>query len=427
MNYHETTHYLFSRLPMFQREGKAAYKADLGNTLLLDEHFNHPHRRFRTIHIAGTNGKGSVSHMLASVLQNAGYRVGLYTSPHLRDFRERIRINGAMIPEEAVVRFVRTNRSFFDTIKPSFFEITVAMAFDYFAREKVDLAVIEVGLGGRLDSTNIITPILSVITNISLDHTDLLGSTTEQIAREKAGIIKPGIPVIIGQTQPEIKQLFIDKARECSSEIRFADSLFTVLDSSFIDNNTQLIDIMHNGAVSHWELDLTGNYQLHNLPTVLTSIEKLSELGVRTNEQQIRLGLKSVKQTTGLLGRWQKIGDSPLVICDTGHNTEGIRFIVSQLAQTPHNKLRVVLGVVADKNIDAILKQLPREAFYYFTQASIPRALSHNDLRNKAAVFGLRGNSYSSVKEALNVARSEANSDDLIFIGGSTFIVAEVV
>ncbi|MGE0077259.1 MAG: folylpolyglutamate synthase/dihydrofolate synthase family protein [Bacteroidales bacterium] len=426
MNYKETLEYLFSQLPMFQRLGKAAYKADLGNTLLLDEYFNHPHKKFKSIHVAGTNGKGSTSHMLASILQKAGYKVGLYTSPHLKDFRERIRINGEMIPENIVVEFVAKHKDIFERIKPSFFEMTVALAFDYFANEQIDIAVVEVGLGGRLDSTNIITPLLSIITNIGLDHTDLLGNTLPKIAAEKAGIIKPGISAIVSQFQPEIAKIFEDKAIENSTRLTFAENVYRIENISY-DNDMQVISIKNGNEINEWHLDLMGSYQQYNLPGVLAAIDSLKSLGYNISNQTIDIGLRTVQQSTGLMGRWQKLNNSPKIYCDTGHNVDGIIQVIEQIKRTPHQNLHMVIGMVGDKNIDGMLALLPKNATYYFTRASIPRALEQTELQKRATNFGLNGNSFPSVNEALNAAKQNANLNDLIFIGGSTFIVAEAV
>lgn len=411
---------------MFQRLGKAAYKADLGNTLLLDEYFNHPHKKFKSIHVAGTNGKGSTSHMLASILQKAGYKVGLYTSPHLKDFRERIRINGEMIPENIVVEFVAKHKDIFERIKPSFFEMTVALAFDYFANEQIDIAVVEVGLGGRLDSTNIITPLLSIITNIGLDHTDLLGNTLPKIAAEKAGIIKPGISAIVSQFQPEIAKIFEDKAIENSTRLTFAENVYRIENISY-DNDMQVISIKNGNEINEWHLDLMGSYQQYNLPGVLAAIDSLKSLGYNISNQTIDIGLRTVQQSTGLMGRWQKLNNSPKIYCDTGHNVDGIIQVIEQIKRTPHQNLHMVIGMVGDKNIDGMLALLPKNATYYFTRASIPRALEQTELQKRATNFGLNGNSFPSVNEALNAAKQNANLNDLIFIGGSTFIVAEAV
>ena len=429
MNYQQTVDFFFSQLPAFHRIGKVAYKADLNNTIALDEYFNHPHRSFKTIHVAGTNGKGSTSHMLASVLAKAGYRVGLYTSPHLKDFRERIRINGLVIPELEVVDFVEKHRAIFEKIKPSFFEMTVALAFDYFSREKVDIAVIEVGLGGRLDSTNIITPILSIITNISLDHTDLLGDTLEKIASEKAGIIKSNVPIIISQTQTEIEHVFQDKAHETQSPISFADKYYKIVRINNQNPNYQEFDIQNSNGktLQGIKLDLCGSYQKFNIAGVLQSVDILNENSFAIDEEQIREGLATAAASTGLIGRWQKLQNNPLIICDTGHNVDGITLVMEQLKKVERENLRMVIGMVGDKDIDGILSLFPKDAVYYFTKASIPRALDEKILAQKAVGYGLIGNTYPTVADALNSAKRDAGKNDFIFVGGSTFVVAEVV
>jgi len=430
MTYHETLKWLFDQLPMYQRDGKAAYKDNLDNTLTLDEYFHHPHKKFQSIHVAGTNGKGSVSHMLASVLQQAGYKVGLYTSPHLKDFRERIKINGQMIPENDVVSFFDQHKEIFETIKPSFFEMTVALAFDYFAQKQIDIAVVEVGMGGRLDSTNIIQPELSVITNIGFDHTLFLGDTLEKIAKEKAGVIKENTPVIIGETQPETKPVFLNIARQKDSQIHFADQNY------FIDYAMQSVDFKQvfnikdaKGSIIFRDLkiDLSGAYQQKNLLTALTVIKQLQRSGGNIQDSDIYEGLGNVVENTGLLGRWQVLSHKPLTIADTGHNTEGLNYIFEQIKQTPHKHLHVVFGVVNDKNIEKVLGILPREAAYYFTRANIPRALDEKVLAEKATFAGLTGETYPDVQIALENAKKNAEDNDLIFIGGSTFVVAEVL
>jgi len=430
MTYHETLKWLFDQLPMYQRDGKAAYKDNLDNTLTLDEYFHHPHKKFQSIHVAGTNGKGSVSHMLASVLQQAGYKVGLYTSPHLKDFRERIKINGQMIPENDVVSFFDQHKEIFETIKPSFFEMTVALAFDYFAQKQIDIAVVEVGMGGRLDSTNIIQPELSVITNIGFDHTLFLGDTLEKIAKEKAGVIKENTPVIIGETQPETKPVFLNIARQKDSQIHFADQNY------FIDYAMQSVDFMQvfnikdaKGSIIFRDLkiDLSGAYQQKNLLTALTVIKQLQRSGGNIQDSDIYEGLGNVVENTGLLGRWQVLSHKPLTIADTGHNTEGLNYIFEQIKQTPHKHLHVVFGVVNDKNIEKVLRILPRQATYYFTRANIPRALDEKVLAEKAMFAGLKGETYPNVQFALANAKKNAEDNDLIFIGGSTFVVAEVL
>jgi len=429
MNYTETLEYLFSQLPMFQRIGQAAYKANLDNTIALDEYFGHPHSKYKTIHIAGTNGKGSVSHILASILQKAGFKTGLYTSPHLNDFRERIKIDGMMIPEEEVVQFVENHRAFFEPIKPSFFELTVAMAFDYFARSNVDVAVIETGLGGRLDSTNIITPELSIISNISYDHGYLLGDTLESIAGEKAGIIKKNIPIVIGESQKSTNQVFIDKANEMESPISFASNNYQANREINRNNLFQTYQIFKDGQLffPDLKLDLNGNYQNKNIVTVLQSIEILQQKKFKIQKDHIYEGCETAASTTGLMGRWQTIGQNPLTICDTGHNEAGILEILEQFKLMDFSQLHFIFGTVEDKDINKILELLPINAVYYFCKANIPRALDEKLLRQKASIFGLEGKCYSSVKMALGAARENAQDDDLIFVGGSTFVVAEVI
>lgn len=431
MNYSDTLDYLFTQLPMFQRSGPTAYKNNLENTLTLDEHYGHPHKKFKTIHVAGTNGKGSVSHMLAAVLQSAGYKTGLYTSPHLKDFRERIRINGEMIPESAVSEWVENYMSKNEKwkIDPSFFELTVAMTFDYFAQQKIDMAVIEVGLGGRLDSTNIITPEASVITNIGLDHTDLLGNTIEKIAFEKAGIIKENVPVVIGETQFETKSVFEKKANSLNAPIFFADNEYQAVYSTLTMDGMQMVRVEKNGenVLNGLQLDLLGNYQLKNLPTVLKTLDILIKKSWKITEQDIFEGLKSTIPLTGLKGRWQILGNNPRIVCDTGHNEDGIKMVLKQIENTAFKTLHFVFGTVGDKNPDNILRILPKNAVYYFTRANIPRALDEKELTQKAATFGLRGTAYSSVAEALRTARQNADKNDFIFIGGSTFVVGEIL
>lgn len=431
LNYNDTLEYLFTKLPMFQRSGPAAYKNSLENTMLLDEYYGFPHRKFKTIHVAGTNGKGSVSHMLAAVLQSAGYKTGLYTSPHLKDFRERIRINGEVISEQEVMLWVEDYRIKNEKwkLEPSFFELTVAMAFDYFASQNVDVAVIEVGLGGRLDSTNIITPEISVITNIGLDHTNLLGETLEKIAVEKAGIIKENIPVVIGTTQKETKPVFSETAVLKRSPLFFSDQKYHVAYSLMGLDGKQVVQVMQNdrNIYPDLKLDLTGLYQQKNLPAVLNTLDILIEKGWQIEEKDIYNGLQSTVELTGLLGRWQIIGNNPLIICDTGHNEDGIKMVLEQIKNTPYKSLHFVFGTVGDKNPDRILELLPKNANYYFTRANIPRAMNEVELAQKADGFGLTGTAYPLVVEALNAAREKAGKNDLIFIGGSTFVVAEIL
>ncbi len=431
MNYKETLNYLYTQLPMFQRSGPAAYKNNLDNTLELDAYYGKPHRNFKTIHVAGTNGKGSVAHMLASVLQSAGFKTGLYTSPHLKDFRERIRISGEMIPEIEVVNWVesyRTNNELWK-IEPSFFELTVAMAFDYFYRQEVDIAVIEVGLGGRLDSTNIITPEISVITNIGLDHTNLLGETLEEIAKEKAGIIKTNVPVVIGTTQHETETVFREAADKRKAEIYFAQNEFEVVYSMLGMDNKQKLRVEKNGqpVFPDLKLDLLGAYQHKNIPAVLKTVDLLNKKGIHISEQQLLEGLASVTWKSGLLGRWQVLGNNPLVVCDTGHNEDGIRAVVEQINTTAYKNLHVVFGTVGDKNPDHVLALLPKNASYYFVKADIARAIEAGELAGRAKRFALKGSVYASVKEGVRVAMSKAGKEDFIFIGGSTFVVAEIL
>lgn len=408
MNYQDTLQYLYDSTPMFQQVGGTAYKEGLYNTLALDEHLGHPHRQFHTIHVAGTNGKGSCSHTLAAILQTAGYRTGLYTSPHLVDFRERIRVNGHPIPEEYVIQFVEKERSFFEPLHPSFFELTTAMAFRYFADERVDVAIIEVGLGGRLDCTNIIRPDLCIITNISLDHTQFLGDTLKQIAGEKAGIIKSDIPVVIGETTNETRPVFEQKAHAVHAPIYFAE-----------ENNRE----DYPGI----ECELKGIYQKKNTRTLLTALPLLKEAGYRIDEQHVRQGFAHVVELTGLMGRWQKLQDAPTLVCDTGHNVGGITYIAEQLRQQTYHKLHIVIGMVNDKDIRGVLALLPQEASYYFTRASVKRALPAEDLASLAAEAGLQGQCYPDVPSAIRAAQEKSLPEDFIFVGGSTFIVADLL
>ena len=421
MTYQETLNYLYQNLPMFQRVGSSAFTKDLTNTIALCEALGNPQHRFKSIHIAGTNGKGSSSHMLASVLQAAGYKTGLYTSPHLKEFTERIRINGQEIDQDFVVDFVERIKPQIDKIRPSFFEITVAMAFDYFVHQHVDVAVIEVGLGGRLDSTNIIMPVLSLITNISWDHMDLLGDTLEKIAAEKAGIIKSEVPVVISERQVEIENVFIQKANAERSPITFAIDQFQVTREA-----NGLYTIYHNNQHYVLKLDLMGIYQTKNIAGVLASIDELKKIGFKISDQHVEHGLKDVMSRTGLRGRWQTIGEKPLIICDTGHNEGGMKEIVKQIAETKYHQLHMVLGMVRDKDVSKVLELLPKDAHYYFCEASIPRALPADELRLKAKGFGLNGHAFKNVNEAIQSAKENSTPDDFIFVGGSTFVVAEV-
>lgn len=429
MTYKEALDFMYSSLPMYHRTGKAAYKANLDNSLILDRHTSHPHRTYRTIHIAGTNGKGSVASMLASILQEAGYSTGLFTSPHLRDFRERIRVDGEMIPENAVICFLEKYMDVITEIQPSFFEMNVALAFDYFRQRHIDIGVIETGLGGRLDSTNIISPLVSVITNISADHTDLLGTTPEDIAFEKAGIIKRHIPVVIGETQTDSGPVFIRKAQETGTDISFADQEYSCISFEIDSDNFTHPVILKQGLPVYEGLvcELTGQYQRKNILTVLRTIDYLKKKGIRIHGRDVFQGLKRIRQNTGFAGRWHILQRSPMTICDTGHNPAGIREVIEQLMQTPHAKLHIVLGLVNDKDAQGILSVLPKNAVYYFTQASVPRALPAGELLSIGEDAGLSGKSFTTVSEALSAARTAAMANDLVFVGGSTFVVAEVV
>ncbi len=429
MKYKETTDFLFSQLPAYHRIGKAAYKGTLDNSIKLDNYSGNPHRKFLSVHVAGTNGKGSVSHMIASVLQEAGYKTGLYTSPHLKDFRERIRINGAMIPRDEVISFVEKNKEIIESLKPSFFEMTVAMAFDYFAKSNIDVAVIEVGLGGRLDSTNIINPILSVITNIGHDHMNILGETFEKIAVEKAGIIKPSVPVVISETQSETREVFISRASEMKSEIRFADQNFSCILKEAIyitgERGYTVNDIVNNESFEGITA-LGGDYQSKNLVAVFQSFRTLNGILHISNDNIIN-GINRVILNTGLNGRWQILGYNPLTVCDTGHNQEGLEYVLKQIERIPKTGLHLVVGFVNDKDLFSVLPLFPKEAVYYFTKASVPRALDENILKTKAEEYGLHGKSYPDVKSAVAAARTDAPATDMIFIGGSTFIVADAL
>lgn len=482
MNYQETLNYLYESAPMFQQVGSKAYKEGLENSLELDKHFGHPHHKFRTIHIAGTNGKGSCSHTIAAILQSAGYKVGLYTSPHLIDFRERIRINGEMISEQYVIDFVENHRSFFEPLHPSFFELTTSMAFNYFAEEKVDVAIIEVGMGGRLDCTNIIHPDLCVITNISFDHMQFLGNSLEKIAMEKAGIMKSGIPVVIGEANGEVKEAFIKKAKETDAKIIFSESPkneirtyhidnksleniaqysshfpeIETLEDKALENDFRNTDLSHlhpiinqylrknKDAMCYFRLsddtsyikyavigELTGNCQEKNGRTILTATENLQKIGYKITYNDILNGFANVCEMTGLMGRWQQLQSNPDLICDTGHNVAGISYIVQQLANLKgSNKfehLHIVFGMVNDKDISSVLEMLPKDATYYFTKASVKRALNEIDLAKQALEKGLIGSVYPSVKEAVLAAQKQSLPKDLIFVGGSSFIVADLL
>ncbi|HTR29809.1 MAG TPA: folylpolyglutamate synthase/dihydrofolate synthase family protein [Puia sp.] len=428
MNYPQTLEYLFTRLPMYSRIGAAAYREDLTNTLRLGESIGNPERRFRSVHIGGTNGKGSTSHMLAAIFQAAGYKTGLYTSPHLKDFRERIRIDGKMIEEGAVCDFVDRIRAVSESIDPSFFEVTVAMAFDHFARQHVDIAIVEVGLGGRLDSTNIITPELSVITNISYDHMNLLGDTLAAIAGEKAGIIKPQIPVVIGEHDSETATVFLDKAARENAPLTFADQHRYVTDWKY-GRHTLDVEIATSPVadiVEWYTLDLAGIYQTRNLLTVLEAVHVLRSRGWQLEPPVVHRALQEVKRLTGLHGRWEIIHERPDIVLDVAHNEGGVRQLLQQIEVTDHEELHVVLGMVKDKAIDRVLALLPRRAIYYFTRAQIPRALPEDELASKAAAAGLNGHAYPTVPEALEAAKTRARPKDMIVVCGSVFVVAEV-
>jgi dihydrofolate synthase/folylpolyglutamate synthase len=404
MNYKETTEWMFGQLPMYQNQGASAYKADLSNTLVLVNHLNNPQKYFKSVHVAGTNGKGSVSSMLASILQEAGYKVGLFTSPHLKDYRERIRINGREIEEHFVVDFIADNKDFFESNKLSFFEMSTGLAFSYFAKEKVDIAIIEVGMGGRLDSTNVIEPLVSVITNIGIDHKQFLGDTLGKIAYEKSGIIKPHIPVVIGETNIDTKPIFVTIAKLNKAEVHYAETK----------------------VFPNFECELKGDYQKQNIKTVLTVISLL-HVHFSISKQAIENGLLHVTKNTGLKGRWQIINESPKVIADTAHNVHGLTIVLNQLQKLKYKQLHIIIGVVNDKEIDDILSLFPNKANYYFCKANIERGLDANILQEKAHVFGLKGGVYSSVNQAYNIALKVATKEDVIFIGGSTFTVAEIL
>ena len=431
MTYQETCNYLFTQTPMFEKQGVSGYKEGLENTLALDEHFGHPHKNFRSIHIAGTNGKGSCAHTIAAILQQCGYRVGLYTSPHLVDFRERIRINGQPIPENYVVDFVENERNFFEPLQPTFFELTTAMAFKFFSEMQVDIAVIEVGLGGRLDCTNIITPILSVITNISLDHTQLLGDSLEQIAMEKAGIIKSGVPVVIGEALKETRPVFEAMAEENKAPIIFAEDRPEVLHAE-LQLSEMVYETRSYGTITG---ELCGRYQAKNANTILWVIRKLEDFGYMyrfTDDSkspvkglEVKAGFKNVCATTGLMGRWQVVSESPTVVCDTGHNPAGWEYLSRQLNEVECKNMYIVFGVVEDKDVDGIMALLPKRASYFFTKASNKRALSERVLQMMGQQLGLSGNVYPSVAEAFSAAKIIAKEGDFVFIGGSSYVVAD--
>lgn len=424
MTYEQAINYLYESAPLFQNIGAGAYKEGLGNTELLDKHFQHPHRQYATIHVAGTNGKGSVSHTLASILQSQGMKVGLYTSPHLTDFRERIRVNGEMIPQARVVSFVEQERTFFEPLHPSFFELTTALALQYFAEENVDIAVIEVGLGGRMDCTNIIQPLVSIITNISFDHIQFLGNTLEKIASEKAGIIKPGIPAIVGEWGKEsVAEVFMNKAEEAGTSLVFADRENEIVDFTLTPGQGYTYHTATFGTI-HGELE--GLCQEKNTATILEAIKALRRKGIHISNQAVQDGFAKVSIHTGLRGRWQKIADKPLTICDTGHNVGGMQYITRQLTTTPHQALHIVIGMVNDKDVNTVLSMLPQDATYYFTQASVRRAMPSDQFSQEASRHGLKGECYPTVHDAYLAAKAASGEEDLIFIGGSTFIVADL-
>ena len=430
MDYKQTLEWLFSQLPMYQRVGQAAYKADLNNTIILLEQLGNPQDTFKAIHVAGTNGKGSVCHIVASILQEAGYKTGLYTSPHLKDFRERIKINGEMIVEEQVVSFVSEHKETFKSIKPSFFEMTVGMAFDHFATEKVDFAVLETGMGGRLDSTNVSNPIVTVITNIGYDHMQFLGDTIEEIATEKAGIVKENIPLVVGKTQQGAEEVFKKVTAAKQVPLIFADQHIELRAIQTRENDCLIYDVWkeHQLFLEKLTSPLLGKYQSGNIATALQTIEVLNKnIGLEIEESAIRDGIANVIINTHLLGRWQILGNNPLTICDTGHNPEGIKAVVDQIAETKFEHLHFVFGMVDDKNPESILYLLPKNATYYFCKPDIPRGMNPEMLKENAFKAGMRGDHYSSVKQALNTAINNAGANDLVFIGGSTFVVAEVV
>jgi dihydrofolate synthase/folylpolyglutamate synthase len=425
MNFQETLEYMYKLLPMYQRVGKTAFKKDLTNTIRLLDLLGNPHHNFKSIHIAGTNGKGSSAHMLASVLQAAGYRTGLYVSPHLKRFTERIKINGQEVDEQFVCEFIARLRGKIEEIQPSFFEITVAMAFEYFARKQVDIAVIEVGLGGRFDSTNVITPIISLITSISYDHMDMLGNTLTEIAFEKAGIIKPGVPAVISETQEEIVPVFTRKAKETLSHIYFADQEY-IVNRGVSSQELFEFEVQNNGEISKMESDLGGLYQLKNIPGVLKVIELLDGQGFLISKDKLRSGLSQAGKSTGFKGRWQKLSDAPLIICDTAHNEAGVQLLFEQIMQQDYQRLFVVWGMVEGKPLEGIFQQLPKEAFYYFCEPDVPRAMKAELLYEFARKMKLIGAMVKGVNDAVDLAKQQAGEKDLIFIGGSNFVVAEI-
>lgn len=424
MTYQETLDYLFNALPMFQRIGAAAFKKDLSNTIALCGHLGNPQDQFKSVHVAGTNGKGSTSHAICSVLMEAGYKVGLYTSPHLKSFTERIKINGVDIPENQVVNFVAANKTYLEDLKPSFFEMTVGMAFWFFAKEQVDIAVVEVGMGGRLDSTNVISPEVSVITNIGYDHMQFLGDTLEKIAGEKAGIIKSVTPVVISQRQPETWPIFEKMAKEKNAPLYFAEDFFSISRKDLKYNG--VYEVMDSGKSNLIEMDLKGNYQQKNLAGILQTIAVLQKLGYRITQSHVNNGLSQIVKNTGLKGRWQVLGKRPWIICDTGHNEDGIKYIVDQIKEYSYNQLYMIIGMVNDKELGKVLDLFPKDAHYIFCQANIPRAMEAELLATEAEAYGLEGFIIKDVNEAISWAKKNALASDLIFIGGSTFVVAEI-
>ncbi|MBN2486206.1 MAG: bifunctional folylpolyglutamate synthase/dihydrofolate synthase [Bacteroidales bacterium] len=424
MTYEDTLDYIFSALPMYQRLGAVAYKADLENAYELDKLSGYPHRSFKTIHVAGTNGKGSVSHMLASVYQHAGYKVGLFTSPHLVDFRERIKINGELIAKDFIVKYIQRNKCFFEHIKPSFFEMSVFMAFCYFKINKVDVAIVETGLGGRLDTTNVVSPVLSVITNIGLDHTQFLGNNLKDIAKEKAGIIKPATPVVIGETHEITSKVFNARACLMESPVYYADEELEFSYATRTINGSAIFNFFDKNGDYDLECDLPAIYQNKNIRTCLKALEiALPKLSVKPED--IIMGLKTVRKTTGLMGRWHETGNNPLVICDVAHNKDGVLQVVAQLKNTPYKQLRMVMGFVNDKDIAGILSLLPRDAVYYFARSSVPRSADPKEVHKMATIAGLHGSVFQNVPDAVNEALNDSEKEDLVFIGGSTFVVAD--
>ena len=425
MNYEQTLHYLYNKLPLYSNIGIKAYKADLKNTIALCNYLGNPENKIKTIHIAGTNGKGSTSHMLAAIFQQCGYKTGLYTSPHLKDFRERVKVNGEMVPQEFVIEFVERTEAFSAEIQPSFFELTFTMALEYFAQEKVDVAIIETGLGGRLDSTNVVTPELSIITNIGFDHMDILGNTLEKIAWEKAGIIKQDVPVVIGETTEETKKVFIQKSEEKHSAIFFAEEKYDVVSAKSVNDKLKVQVKDTDGTISEHTLDLSALYQTKNLITVLTALDTLKNK-FSLDEENVKLALSNVKQLTGLHGRWEVIGREPMIVLDVAHNVDGIQQLINQINHASYGKLHMVFGMVKDKEIDKVLQLLPKEATYYFTKAQIPRALPESELAERGQRYSLQGNTYANVNEALKTAAARASLEDMIIVCGSVFVVAEV-